>query len=220
MSYDSLYTDTADYFSAEPEKMLVDHVHLLDPAAPILDVGCGQGRNALYLAREGRHVLAIDPSLAAIEAISRIAGDDDLPIEARACGFEECRVAAGSLAGALLFGIIQILEWKKIGRLKDHASRWTRPGGLVFITAFSVEDPRYEVHVKTGKKIGTNSFQLKGADIAEGPVRTYLESDEILSIFGEWDIIHHWEGMGPEHRHGSGPPERHGRIEAVLRKRE
>lgn len=219
MSYDSLYTDAADYFGAEPEKMLVDHVHLLDPSAPILDVGCGQGRNALYLAREGRRVLAIDPSRAAIEAVSRVAGDDNLPLEAHVCGFEECRVAAGSLAGVLLFGIIQILEWEKIGRLRDHASRWTRPGGVVFITAFSLEDPRYDVHARTGKRIGTNSYQLKGEDIAEGSVRTYLEPYEILSIFGDWDIIHHWEGMGPEHRHGTGPSERHGRIEAVLRKR-
>ena len=46
--------------------------------------------------------------------------------------------------------------------------------------------------------------------------RTYLEPGQILSMFEQYTVLHHHEGLGPEHRHGDGPPERHGMCEAVL----
>lgn len=220
MSYDSLYNKTADYFGDGPEQMLVDHARLLAPALPVLDIGCGQGRNAFFLARSGRRVVAIDPSRAAVETIARTVRDTGLPVEAHALGFEEYRAAAGTFAGVLLFGIIQILERERIAGLAEAVGCWAHPGGLAFITAFSVDDPRFEAHAEDGRRIGRNSFLICGGDAAEGEIRTYLERNEILAIFDSWETIHHWEGLGPEHRHGAGPPERHGRIEAILRKRE
>lgn len=163
MSYDSRYQTVPDYFGAGPARLLAEYLHLIDPDGFVVDVGCGQGRNALYLARSGRRVAAMDPSRVAVAIVDRLAGGHDLPIETHACGFEEFRTAPGSVAGVLLFGI-------------------------------------------------------ENADTPEGEIRTYLEPGEILGLFGDWEILHHREGLGPEHRHGDRPPERHSRIEALVRK--
>jgi 2-polyprenyl-3-methyl-5-hydroxy-6-metoxy-1,4-benzoquinol methylase len=71
VDYNRLYTETADYFGNAPEASLVLCDHLLDRARPVLDVGCGQGRNAVYLARLGITVHAFDPSPVAIEQLRR-----------------------------------------------------------------------------------------------------------------------------------------------------
>ena len=52
-----------------PAEWLVEHRHLLSGGGRALDVACGDGRNALYLAQLGYRVEAIDVSDVAIEAL-------------------------------------------------------------------------------------------------------------------------------------------------------
>ncbi|MCD4751382.1 MAG: hypothetical protein K8R59_18600 [Thermoanaerobaculales bacterium] len=42
------------------------------------------------------------------------------------------------------------------------------------------------------RSLGPGSFAH-----ADGRIRTYLEAGEILRLFPDWDVIHHWEGLGP-----------------------
>lgn len=46
--------------------------------ASILDVGCGSGRNLLYLAKMGHHVLGVDHNQSALDTIQDIAQKEDL----------------------------------------------------------------------------------------------------------------------------------------------
>lgn len=52
-----------------PAEWLVDHADLLTGGGRALDVACGDGRNALYLAQRGYMVDAIDVSDVAIDAL-------------------------------------------------------------------------------------------------------------------------------------------------------
>jgi SAM-dependent methyltransferase len=61
-SFDAAYSSSDRYFGDGPEKLLTEYSGILDPGRPVLDVGAGQGRNALYLAGAGFEVDAIDPS--------------------------------------------------------------------------------------------------------------------------------------------------------------
>jgi tellurite methyltransferase len=71
---------------AEPARLLVDAVSALKPAAPLraLDLACGAGRNALWLAARGWEVVAID---GAAEAI-RIVHEHDPAMDARVMDLE------------------------------------------------------------------------------------------------------------------------------------
>jgi hypothetical protein len=80
--------------------------------------------------------------------------------------------------------------------------RLIAPYGLLFITAFTTEDPKFKTDGKPSEyRHGT---------------RTYLESDELRSLFSRWKVVEYWEGLGPVHRHGDGPVERHGLAEGVF----
>lgn len=68
MDYDKAYRQTDSYFGEEPEPFFFQHFHLLDRARNVLDIGMGQGRHTLALARLGFAVEGIDPSSEAVHA--------------------------------------------------------------------------------------------------------------------------------------------------------
>jgi cyclopropane fatty-acyl-phospholipid synthase-like methyltransferase len=213
MLYDETYANTKNNFGAEPEPVLKNHYHRMDKSKHVLDIGAGQGRNAFFLAREGFTIDAIDPSRVATETMSAIAARERLPVHAHQCSFEEFVPQVDFYSGILIFGVIQILPWEGIDRLCEKVKQWTHKGSLVFITGFTVTDASYPRYAQGGKTIGKNSFVDQ-----RGNLRTYLEAGEILDLFRDYEVIHHWEGVGPEHRHGDGPMERHAVTEVVLQR--
>jgi SAM-dependent methyltransferase len=214
VDYDQAYRDTATYFGGAPDPLLERWASRFDPRQPVLDVGCGQGRNTVYLARRGLTVDAVDPSRVAIDQLRRQISREPLPVQTVCASFSNARLERSNYGGILMFGLLQELEWPDIGSLTTFCGRHLAAGGLLLVTAFSTLDPIYPYHHHRWQSIGHNSYLSP-----EGGIRTYLEPEQILALFDGYEVLHHWEGLGPEHRHGDGPPERHGRVEAVLQKR-
>ncbi len=213
MQYDEAYRKSQDYFGSEPTDILRDFVHLVDKSRPILDIGAGQGRNTFFLARLGFSVDGIDPTPASLEIIDRTAKKDNLPARAVCSGFEEFDSGEILYGAVLLFGIIQILSREGIRSLIRKTTDWLVSGGLVFITAFTIDDPSYAHNAETYRSIARNSFQSD-----RGEIFTYLEPGEILKLFKGYTVVHHEEGLGPMHRHGGSKPHQHASVKAVFRK--
>ena len=207
------YLDAPDLFGNEPAPLLVQQGVLIDQALPVLDVGCGQGRNSLFLARRGLTVHALDPSKVAIEQTRAAAEAEGFPIHTRCGVLDDVVGPVGGFGTILIFGLIPILNRAQIDELVASLNHHLTPDGLLFITAFTTTDPKLEIHSREWARIGMNSFQSP-----KGDIRTYLEPGELISLFPDWRVVHHWEGLGPEHRHGDGPVERHGLAEAVFRR--
>ncbi len=213
VDYDQAYGGDARYFGSGANPFLIDHSNQLRPGGRVLDVGIGQGRNGLELARRGFAVTGIDTSVAAIRATAEQATVEGLQLDLRQSSFDDFDAADRPFDAVLLFGLLQELERRAHDRLLGRLWEWTGPGSILFLTAWHVEDPRYPGLRGSATGIGRHSFRT-----ATGQVRTYLERDEILALLAPWTMIHHWEGLGPWHRHGDGEPERHGALEVVAKR--
>ena len=212
-NFDAFYGSTPDYFGADPEASLVRFAGLLDPSQPVLDVGCGQGRNTVFLARRGFSVDALDPSRVAVEQISRLAENNGLAVRTVHGTFQYLKNGDYRYGGILLFGLIPLLSRTEIAELASFVMSGLDTGGILFATAFGTWDPDFQHRAGTWFKEDENSLRSP-----DGRLRTYLEPGELTALFQDLSPVYSWEGMTPEHRHGDGPSERHGLAEAVLRR--
>jgi tellurite methyltransferase len=211
--YDDYYRTTQDVFGPDPDELLVSYADLVDPTSRALDIGCGQGRNSLFLARKNQKVDALDPSIEAIRAVRAAAKREGLQIHTIHGGFEDIEPVPAVYGAILVFGLIPDLSRTMVTALVSSIETILAPGGVLFMTAFGTWDPSFERHKRESTETADNSLRSLG-----GPFRTYLKTGELVSLFPSFDVVHSWEGLGPEHRHGDGPIERHGRAEAVFRR--
>jgi SAM-dependent methyltransferase len=77
----SLTRDTTYKFNKEANTLLVETVKGLKPGKA-LDLGMGQGRNSLYLARNGWHVTGVDIADEAVALALKRAKEANVPIDA------------------------------------------------------------------------------------------------------------------------------------------
>ena len=145
--------------------------------------------------------------------LDRIASADNLPLSTSTGDFRDFSANPGAYGAVLSFGLIPILDPDGIDGLVSRVSEWLTDGGFAFVTAFTSLDPAYVRISENGEPVGPNSFLLPGSG-----VRTFLPPGEGPRLFPGFELVHHWEGMGPEHRHGDGPVHHHGVVEMVLRR--
>jgi tellurite methyltransferase len=86
--WDARYA-SGEGIDASPLPLLVQVVDLLPPGRA-LDLACGAGRHALYLARLGWQVTAVDSSPAAIDIVRR----SGLPVDAQVADLTRYQIAA------------------------------------------------------------------------------------------------------------------------------
>jgi len=72
----------------QPSAWLIDNADLLPRGGAALDVACGRGRHALWLARKGFHVRALDRNAEAVEQLRATARQLGLPIDCEVLDLE------------------------------------------------------------------------------------------------------------------------------------
>ncbi len=169
------YTQDFRPFPDAPAPWLVAHRALLTGGGRALDVACGDGRNALYLARHGYEVEAIDAADVAIDALRTAARERDLAITPLVVDLEREPLPAGPYD---VIVTMNFLQRDLFGPLQDALA----PGGLLLYETLG------QAHVtQLGRSF--NPAYL-------------LDEGELLRAFGGLELVDHFEGVAER---GGGP---------------
>jgi len=79
--YDKLYGETANALGAPTAQFVTFFEHYKKTGARVLDIGCGQGRDALFIARLGHRVVGVDYAPNGIKDLLATAKTEGLRIE-------------------------------------------------------------------------------------------------------------------------------------------
>lgn len=160
-------------------------VHGLAPGLA-LDLACGAGRHALFLASLGWRVVAVDGSAAALDLLDETSRRRGLErfIEGRLADLESR--PPGFRIGPAAYDLICDFYFLE-RELFEPVRAGVRPGGL-FVAAIHVADP-------AGPPVGNPAFK-----VAPG------ELEALVRGWG-WEILHASEGPARDHGHAQATAE-------------
>jgi SAM-dependent methyltransferase len=158
----------------QPDPWLLKVLPLL-PTGRVLDLACGRGRNALFLAECGYAVTAVDASREALAQLAMEAQRRGLQITQMQQDLEQQpRLALPPFDLVVQFFYLQ-------RSLLPELHRLVRPGGVAVVRTFS-----------------------HAGDFPGGPGNPdfSLEPGELLRLFAGWKVLIHEEGVDQAHRGG------------------
>ncbi len=160
-----------DDVDTKPTPLLVEATKPL-ARGTALDLACGTGRNAIWLAQCGWSVTAIDGSEAAIEALRARVSQLGIDVDARVADLQKREYEIEKSHWDLV-AICYYLQRD----LFEPAKNGVKPGGVLVAI----------VHIAQGR---------------EQPTESRLRPAELIQYFRGWQILHRYEGepSDPAHR--------------------
>ena len=154
--WDGRYSAGAYAERTHPSELLLDWINSI-PSGRALDVACGAGRNALFLAERGFEVDAVDISCVALRQLAQAAGQRRLEINCIEHDLDQPLVLR---AGYQLILVIRFVDLPRIRQLAELLA----PGGVLVC----------EEHLVTDAEVigpGNPAYRVKAGElpaVAEG----------------------------------------------------
>lgn len=194
MDHDELqdrYDSEEYYWGTEPNDLAETAVEYLENPedATAVDIGAGEGRDAVYLAEQGLDVYAIDPIPAGLEKTERLADDHDVSIETIRGDVNDIDLPE-QVELLYSIGTVQYLRPENRDEQFEQFKEKTASGGVHALFAF-VDHPE----IPTAPDWGDNEHFYE-----QGELHEYYEEWEVLE---EDDLIFDDESDGEPHQHAA-----------------
>lgn len=148
-------------------------------SAPILDLGCGAGEDALLLSRWGFGVVAADFSEKALGLAGRRAPEAETGRVDITRGLPFPDAHFGAVVASLS---LHYFPWSETVRVLEDVGRCLVPGGHLLARLNSTNDPHYAAARK--KEIEPNFYLIDGS-----PKRLF-DRDDVVALFRpDWKMV-------------------------------
>jgi len=157
----------------KPAQLLVEHVELFlqkTSPGPVLDLACGNGDNGIFLAQRGCQVTCCDMSPESLSRAEKLAQANNARIETWQVDLE---IDGVNPLPSDAYGAILVFRYLH-RPLLECIRKALKNGGLLIYETFTVDQ------LKFGKPRNPDFL---------------LNSGELLQTFGDWEVIHYFEGI-------------------------
>lgn len=177
----TFYCEEADYFKKVYQlgrahsEVIEALIHV--PVGRVLDLGCGQGRNALYLAKRGFDVTAVDQNPASLETLVAVAEAEDLDLQ---IGLYDINQASLKKQYDFILStvVFMFLQADQIPAIIANMQEKTAPGGYnLIVCAMDTDDAPCTV-----------------------PFSFTFKENELCTYYDGWDLIKYNEDFGHLHK--------------------
>lgn len=172
-TYDKKYGDQNYYWGKKPSAMCDTIIQIMRPNEKfhprLLDLGCGEGRNAVYFAKHGFEVVGLDISAVGLEKTKKYAEEERVhvrTIRADINDYQLTEIYDVIFSTGTLHFLSPKIRKQKFQNYKNHTS----PNGIHAMSVF-VKKPFIPIAPDADK----NAFSFK--------------SGELMSYYWDWKIL-------------------------------
>lgn len=169
--WDEKYSRPTFVYGKSPVQFLAENYHFIPYEGAVLDMGMGEGRNAVFLAQKGYKVTGIDISSVAVKKSYLLAQEFGVKIKGVVASLKDYKIPPGSFDAIVCFYYVD-------RSLVEKMKSWLRPGGILI----------YEAHTVREK-----DRPHKKRDPLEEDV--YLKEQELLRMFPGMRVLKYEEPL-------------------------
>ena len=179
-------TGRSDWLAVEPDVEAVVPALHLRKVQRVLDLGCGAGRHALYLAAKGFETFALDASPSGLDHLRGSALQQDLAVEAQLGRMTHLPYATGSFGFVLAFNVVYHGDPDVVAQTLSEIRRVLRPGGLLQGTMLSKRNVRYG----KGREVAPDTFVVETDDDPEKRhPHFYCCAAELIDLIEGFEVL-------------------------------
>jgi tellurite methyltransferase len=167
--WDEKYSRPTFIFGKSPAEFLAENYQYIPYEGSVLDMGMGEGRNAVFLAQKGYKVTGIDISSVAVKKAYLLAQEFGVKIKGVVASLEDYKIQTNSFDAIICFYYVDRSLIEKI-------RSWLKPGGILI----------YEAHTIREKA-------KKRRDPLED--NEYLKEQELLKLFPGMRVLKYEEPL-------------------------
>ncbi|MBC8170904.1 MAG: class I SAM-dependent methyltransferase [Anaerolineae bacterium] len=213
-NWEALYQQDESVWGEKPDDLLREYAPLV-AMGQVLDLGMGEGRNALYFARHGYAVRGVDIAQTAIDHCLARAKALNVTMQAEIGNIVEIGIEPNSLTLAISTMCLQFMKQSESAKVMATMREGLQPGGLVYLTMFSTGEPAYARLKQSSPEIEPNTFYRE----ASNSYVHFFEQDEVLNQFPDFKLLYCSKAIKLDTGHpGALEPHYHGIITYVGQK--
>ena len=165
--WDQAYSRNSFIFGKTPAKFLAENFDYIPTSASVLDMGMGEGRNAVFLAQKGHKVTGVDISSVAIKKSYLLAKEYGVKIKGVVASLSKYKIPPGSYDAIICFYYID-------RSIVEKMMSWLKPGGVIIYEAFTDSQKKVKGHRRYDED-------------------QYLKSQELLTLFKGMKVLKYEE---------------------------
>jgi SAM-dependent methyltransferase len=169
--WDQRYARPTFVFGKSPAKFLAENYHFIPFEGSVLDMGMGEGRNAVFLAQKGYKVTGVDLSSVAVKKSYLLAQEFGVKIKGVVASLRDYKIQPESYDAIICFYWVDRSMVEKI-------KSWLRPGGILIYEAHTVAERQRD----PAKRSDKNS-------------ENYLREQELLKLFTGMRVLKYEEPL-------------------------
>ena len=197
--YNKIYSSSSVSEDIKPSQILSLIWKNFLPNSKILDLGCGQGCDSLFLAKNGFSVTAIDSSDVAISQIKIKKNELKLDNLELICGdISDFKIVKDKYDALFCRNVLNFLNKENALKIIHNIKINSKIGSYIVVDVFTKNDPSF---------LSDNKFNC------------YFEEQELLKIFSDFKVVYYLENIIFDNGHpGFEAPHKHGVSKIIAQK--
>jgi SAM-dependent methyltransferase len=184
--WDTTYASSQDFFGSEPSELAVSALKSFRDRGTktVLELGCGQGRDTWYFAKQGLDVTALDYSEAGICQMRERAKDGGVKVVLDVHDARKPLPFPGGSFDAIYSHMFFTMEFSEdeISYMMGECLRVLRPNGLNLYSVRNDHDPHYGKFTPRGKDMWENPLGFVVHFFSEEKIRRLATGYEVLWV--------------------------------------